>query len=133
MSIMRGGSWVLIGGLLMTGIACSHGRRANSDPVGSPAAAIAVHLNVLNNNALAMEVYVVGSGVTHRMGTVSPGMTSHFLFPQGMIGNAPLELQARPSGGGDLIRSGQLVLSPGQIVEWRIGTQQVNSTVLVRP
>lgn len=133
MSTRRRGTHVLVAGLLATGLACGHHRPPSEEPVNSRSAAIAVHLNVVNNNPLAMVVYAVGSSINYRMGSVDPGMSSHFVFPQGMIGNGPLELQARPSGGGDLIRTGQLVLSPGQIVEWRIGTQQVNSTVTVRP
>jgi hypothetical protein len=124
-------SCVLIAGLLVTGAGCAHHPSGAPDPGAVQPAA--VHLNVTNNSPLPMEVYAVGSGINYRMGTVSPGLASHFVFPPSMIGNGPLEVQARPSGGGDLIRSGQLLLSPGQVVDFKIEAHQVNSTTTVRP
>jgi hypothetical protein len=117
----------------LTGFACGHGRRAAADAGTAQPAVSAVHLNVINNNALALEIYAVGSGITYRMGTVSPGIAREFVFPRAMIGNGLLEIQARPSGGGEVIRSGQLLLSPGQIVDFTIGSNQVSSTATVRP
>lgn len=128
---MHRGSWFLMAGLLVTGVACAHHRGGAPGP--GPVQPAAVHLNVTNNSPLPMEVYAVGSGINFRMGTVSPGLASHFVFPPSMIGNGPLEVQARPSGGGDLIRTGPLLLSPGQVVDFKIEAHQVNSTTTVRP
>jgi hypothetical protein len=121
----------LITGLLVIGAACAHHGGGTTDPVAMRPGA--VYLNVTNNSSLPMVVYAVGSGVSYRLGTVSPGISSRYTFPPSMIGNGPLEVQARPSGGGDLIRSGQLLLSPGQVVDFKIEDSQVNSTTTVRP
>lgn len=128
---MRRESWLLIAGLLVTGVACAHHRGTTTDPVAMRPGA--VYLNVTNNSSLPMVVYAVGSGISYRLGTVSPGISSRYTFPPSMIGNGPLEVQARPSGGGELIRSGQLLLSPGQVVDFKIEDSQVNSTTTVRP
>jgi hypothetical protein len=128
---MQRASWFLIAGLLVTGVACANHRGRTTDPVAMRPGA--VYLNVTNNSSLPMVVYAVGSGISYRMGTVSPGISSRYTFPPSMIGNGPLEVQARPSGGGDLIRSGQLLLSPGQVVDFKIEDSQVNSTTTVRP
>jgi hypothetical protein len=128
---MRRESWLLLAGLLVAGAACAHHRGRTTDPGAVHPAA--VFLNVTNNSALPMVVYAVGSGIDYRLGTVSPGISSRYTFPPSMIGNGPLEIQARPSGGGVLIRSGQLLLSPGQVVDFKIEDSQVNSTTTVRP
>jgi hypothetical protein len=128
---MQRESWFLISGLLVTGAACAHHRGGATEPGAMHPAA--VYLNVTNNSSLPMVVYAVGSGISYRLGTVSPGIFSRYTFPASMIGNGPLEVQARPSGGGVLIRSGQLLLSPGQVVDFKIEDSQVNSTTTVRP
>jgi hypothetical protein len=80
-----------------------------------------------------MEVYAGGSGITQRLGTVHPGMASHFVVPQALIGNGSVRLEARPSGGGQPFRSGDLLLSPGAVVDLVIAAQLFNSTATIRP
>jgi hypothetical protein len=79
-----------------------------------------------------MDVYASGAGITHRMGTVHPGMSGQFFLPQNLIGGGSVRFEARPSGGGQPFRSGDLLLAPKAIVEFIIAPQLFNSTVTRR-
>ena len=114
--------------VLLTASACA---RSGGSDEPQPAQA-RVHLQVTNRNALPMEVYASGSGIDHRMGTVHPGMGGHFLVPQNLVGSGSVRLEARPSGGGQPFRSGDLLLGPGSIVELVIAAQLFSSTVTQR-
>lgn len=87
-----------------------------------------VYVQVINRNALPMEVSVMSAGITHRMGTVHPGMSGQFLIPQN-LNNSSVWFEARTSGGGPSFRSGDLTLIPQAIVEFRIAAQLFSSTV----
>ena len=123
---MVGRSWVLIAGLLLTSAACRGG--APPEPDNRP-----VRVEVTNNYALPMEIFVVGSGITQRLGTVHPGMVGHFVVPKGMVGNGSVEFQAQPSARGQTVRAGQLLLQPGEVVDFTITAQLFNSTATLRP
>jgi hypothetical protein len=118
----------LIPGLLLTASACAHSGGGEVQPTDSPA-----YVEVTNQHALPMEVYALGSGITHRMGTVNPGMAGHFVVPRNLIGNGSVLFEARPSGGGQPFRSGDLLLAPGAVVDFAIAAQLFNSTVTRRP
>jgi hypothetical protein len=90
-------------------------------------------MEVSNQHALPMEIYAFASGITQRLGTVHPGMSSHFTVPQNLIGNGSVRFEARPTGGGQPFRSGDLLLAPGAVVDFRIASQLFNSTVTRRP
>jgi len=113
--------------LLLTAYACAR-------PSGGEAAPTAgtVEVSVTNQNALPMEVYASGSGINHRMGTVHPGMDSHFVLPQNLVGNGSVQFEARPSGGGQPFRSGEVLLAPGSLIQFQIAAQLFNSTVTRR-
>jgi hypothetical protein len=120
---------VLVPALLLTASACAHsGGGEEARPIEKP-----VEVEVTNQHALPMEVYAFGSGTTHRLGTVHPGMTGHFAIPQNLVGNGSVHFEARPSGGGQPFRSGELLLAPGSVVDFRIAAQLFNSTVTRRP
>ena len=120
------GRWLLITALLLAGPACSHS--GGNDEV-TPATA-SVKVEVTNQNALPMEVYASGSGITHRLGTVHPGMDGHFVVPPTMVGNGSVVFEARPSGGGQPFRSGEILLAPDALIEFQIAAQLFNSTVV---
>jgi hypothetical protein len=80
-----------------------------------------------------MEVYALGSGINHRLGTVHPGMAGHFVLPPNLIGSSSVRLEARPSGVGRPFQSGELLLSPGAVVDFVIAPQLFSSTVTQRP
>ncbi|HEY8197460.1 MAG TPA: hypothetical protein VIG04_10800 [Gemmatimonadales bacterium] len=118
---------VLVPGLL-TVWACSHSGSGEVRPTEKP-----VSIEVTNRHALPMEIYAVGSGINHRLGTVHPGLSSHFVLPQNLIGSSAVELEARAGGNIRPFRSGEILLSPGSVVDFVIGAQLFNSTVTLRP
>jgi hypothetical protein len=120
---------VVVPALLLIASACAHsGGGEEVQPTGSPA-----YVEVANLHALPMEVSVLGSGSSHRMGTVYPGMSSHLVVPPNLFGNGSVRFEARPSGGGQPFRSGELLLAPGVTVDFVIAAQLFNSTVTRRP
>jgi hypothetical protein len=125
--VLRG--WLaLVPALLCAGLACARGGGEDEPaPDDSP-----VRVEVTNDNALPVEIYAVGSGISHRMGTVHPGMASHFVIPQNLVGSGAVELQARTGTAGQPFRSGQLLLAPGTIVDLVIARQLFNSTATLR-
>ncbi|MFL5494220.1 MAG: hypothetical protein ACJ8DC_07550 [Gemmatimonadales bacterium] len=125
---MRRRVGVLASALLLTVSACAHSGGSEVQPTGTP-----VSVEVTNQHALPMEVYALGSGITQRLGTVHPGMGSHFVVPQNLIGNGSVRFEARPTGGGQPFRSGDILLAPGSVVDFMIAAQLFNSTVTRRP
>ena len=124
---MLRGLGVLVPGLLLTVCACARSGGGEAAP-----SAGTVEVSVTNRNALPMEVYASGSGINHRMGTVHPGMGGHFVIPQNLVGSGSVQFEARPSGGGQPFRSGEVLLAPGSLIEFQIAAQLFSSTVTRR-
>jgi hypothetical protein len=122
------GLGVLVAGLLLTVCACTHSGGGEVRPSDEQ-----VSVEVTNRHALPMEIYAVGSGITHRLGTVHPGLSSHFLLPQNLIGSSSVQFEARPGGALQPFRSGEILLAPGSVVDFVVGAQIFNSTVTRRP
>jgi hypothetical protein len=118
---------VVVAALLLTPSACARSGGGETAP-----AAGSVEISVTNRNALPMEVYASGSGINHRMGTVHPGMGGHFVIPQNLVGSGSVQFEARPSGGGQPFRSGEVLLAPGSLIQFVIAPQLFNSTVTLR-
>lgn len=119
---------VLAPALLVIVSACSHSGGGEVRPTEIP-----VSVEVTNQHALPMEVYAFGSGITHRLGTVHPGMSSHFVVPINLVGNGSVRFEARPTGSGQPFRSGEILLAPGAVVDFVIADHLFNSTVTRRP
>jgi hypothetical protein len=117
---------LLVPALLLATFAC-----AQSGPGAEPGPSEGrAYISVKNQHALPMEVYATtASGMNHRMGTVNPGMNSQFFLPQNLIGSGSVRFEARPSGGGQPFRSGDVLLAPGSIVDFTIAPQLFSSTV----
>jgi hypothetical protein len=126
------GSCVLIVGLLLASSACAYGTGTARDTRQAHDPGGAVQLNITNHNNGPMEVYAAGSGTSYRMGTVYPGLAGRFVVRPGMITNGPVEFLARSGNSGPLFRSGQLLLSPGAIVDFEIANNPLNSIAAVR-
>jgi hypothetical protein len=127
----------LTGGIFMAGLAlassvCAFGRgtaddfRRPQDPGG------AVQLYVTNDSDGPLEVYAAGSGTLYRIGTVHPGLPGRFAVRPTMIVNGPVEFVAR-SGNGPFLRSGRILLQPGDVVDFDLTPSPVTSTATVRP
>ena len=79
-----------------------------------------------------MEVYAAGSGTHYRIGTVQPGLNGRFVVRPGMIVNGAVELVARADNG-LVVRSGPVLLAPGDEVDFELGAHAATSTATVRP
>jgi hypothetical protein len=122
----------LIAGLALTIAACAYPHGATPGASLAAAAGTPVQLIVTNNSGAPMQVYAVGAGTSWRMGTVLPGLVGQFVLPQAMVGSGGAELLASPGDGNPPIRSGRLVIAPGNVVEFEIGVQPLSSTASVR-
>ena len=127
---MRRRYWMVLPLLLLALPGC---RRASdeaplpADPILSP-----IDVEVVNNHAVPVEIFISGAGINHRLGTVHPGMSAHYQIPPGMVGNGALEFQAWSRSGRQPYRSGPILLSPGAIVDFVVGQVLFNSTATIR-
>ena len=107
--------------------ACSRTGQA----AGDVAPATSIGLTVLNQNFLDMDVYAVSDGLATRLGTVNGNNTLSFsLNPS--LASRDLRIIATPIGGNGRASTGEVVVSPGQTIEFRIGSILRNSSVSVR-
>jgi hypothetical protein len=67
------------------------------------------------------------------MGTVSPGIVSQFKLRQALLGNGLVEFTAEPADGAYTVRSGELLLEAGDVVDFVIANHLRHSTATVRP
>jgi hypothetical protein len=124
---------LLVAGLLLASSACALGAGAAGETAGALTAESAVVLNVTNHYNGPMEIYAVGSGTSYRMGTVYPGLSGRYVVRPGMLGGGLVEFLAQSSNGGPQIRSGQLLLARGNIVDFEVATNPGSSTATIRP
>jgi hypothetical protein len=71
--------------------------------------------------------------MSYRIGTVLPGFSSRFALRPIMTASGPVELLARSGNGSPMVRSGRLLLTPGDVVDFRIATHVLTSDATVRP
>ena len=121
-------AWVLVAGLVLYGSGCAKSGGDDVEPVDAPSATVEVR----NDHPLPVEIFVTGSGSSHRLGTVHPGMQGGFAVPPSILAGGSVELQVR-SANGQLFRSGPLLLAPGAVVDVVVATQLFSSTAIVRP
>lgn len=102
-----------------------------SQAAGDIAPATSIGLTVTNQNFLDMDVYAVSDGLATRLGTVNGNNTRRFsLHPS--LASRDLRIVATPIGGNGRASTGEVLVSPGQIIDFRIGSTLRNSTVSVR-
>jgi len=123
-------SWMVAGALLVTLVGCGRltGRTGEVPVDDRP-----VRLHVVNYYALPVEVYAIAGGTSYRMGTVNPGMRRTFLLRQNMIGQGTVQFEAHPADRRQPAYSGDILLAPGDEVDFEITAQLVNSIATVRP
>ena len=128
---MRHRSWILVSLLLVASQGCRRGSDEPplpADPIVAP-----IRIEVKNNHAFPVEIFVSGSGTNHRLGTVHPFMSATFELPAAMIGNGSVELVATATDSRGPNRTGPILLSPGAVVDYVVAQQLFNSTATVRP
>ena len=76
----------------------------------------------------------MASGIVYRMGTVAPGIVGHFLLRRAMLaGGGMVEFVAQPAGTEPPVRSGQMLLQEGDVVDFEITSHLIASYARVRP
>ena len=113
--------------------ACAPGAGSGRDIGNALPEERAVRVNVTNLHNGPITVYAVGNGISYRMGTVLPGLASQFTVRPVMVGSGTVEFVAQAGNGDQPVRSGPLLLSPGKSVDFRIGSQLLNSSATLRP
>jgi hypothetical protein len=109
-------------------VACSHGHQPEG-PVPPPPDPIAVI--VRNENFLDMNVAVVAGGASRRLGTVNGNNMGQFKLAWSVANGQSLVLTAVPIGGQGVARSAALNVSPGQVIEFKIGSVLRQSVAVV--
>lgn len=122
---MPRGSMVLIAGMLLTASACA--RRGSEAPLVQT-----VRVHVTNHYEISMEIYATVAGINHRLGLVSPNISRDFFLPQAMLQSGPIAFYAQPSGTAQVVPGGTVSVSPGDIVDFEITLQLIDSRVTVR-
>lgn len=101
------------------------------EAAGEVAPSSAVGLHVRNNNFLDMDVYAVSAGLATRLGTVTGNGSRNFVL-DGSLATPDLRIVATPIGGNGRASTGQVLVSPGQTIDFTIGSILRNSTVMIR-
>jgi hypothetical protein len=109
-------------------VACSHGNQPEVDDL-PPREPIAVH--VRNENYLDMNVSVVVSGVSRRLGQVTGNSSGDFSITWPTVGQQ-IALTATAIGSRSTYTSAALSVGNGQMVEFHIGTVLRQSSAVVR-
>jgi hypothetical protein len=127
------GSRLLIGLLaasaaLSTATACSRPNEA----AGEVLPATSIGLTVTNQNFLDMDVYAVSDGLATRLGTVTGNAKRNFVLHPSLAAAGDLRIVATPIGGNGRASTGNVNVSPGQTIDFRIGSILRNSTVSIR-
>lgn len=122
----------VLAALLLTSSGCITVQRGAGSPSPSQADGGDVRLHITNHHGFPLEVYAVGAGTYYRMGTALPGFAGRFVLRQAMIGNGPVEFVARSGDRNPPIRSGPLLLAPGNTVDFNIAVHRLNSAAFVR-
>ena len=131
---MTGSLQFAIAALLVTTFGCGHRRETAAAPEQLQPHAARVSVNVTNNSQSAMEIFVVGNGTSYHMGTVAPGVPRSFELPPGMVAaGGHLQFVAQASGAGPRVRSDEVLVAPGDVVDFEIMTNLVGSRATVRP
>jgi len=110
---------------------CAGRRQGESE--SAVAATEPLHIAVANRYALDVVVYAIINGQRRRLGVVTAATSGSFRLPRSSFaGGAPLRLLADPVGRSDGITSENIVVQPGQSVEWMLESDLRRSTMVVR-
>jgi len=90
-----------------------------------------IPIHVRNENFLDMNVAVVSNGVSRRLGLVAGNSAADFKVDWAVANGQGIALTATPIGGRGVAGSGSLSVSPGQVVEFKIGSVLRQSTAMV--
>jgi hypothetical protein len=105
--------------VVLASAACARGKNSDEAPDPRPDP-IPVH--VKNENFLDMNVAVIVSGQSRRLGTVQGNSTANFAINWSAANGQPIVITASPIGGKGTASSGQLNVGFGQVIDFRIAS-----------
>jgi hypothetical protein len=117
------------GSMLLALAGCSRNKQLESEMEPRPDP---IPVLVKNENFLDVNVFVIAGGVTRRLGLVSGNSSSQFTIAWSIANAAGVTLTAQPIGSNGRASSGSLNVSPGQIIEFKIGSVLRQSVATVR-
>jgi hypothetical protein len=126
---LRAHTTVLALALLTLASACVRHPGTEDDQPTPKADPILVH--VRNENFLDVNVFVVVSGVSRRLGTVTGNGSGDFSIDWGLGLGQSITLTAVPIGGRGSANSGQLSIGLGQVIDFTVAPVLRQSTVSV--
>jgi len=115
---------------VVTAVAAGACARTN-EAAGTVVPANVVGLHVQNNNFLDVDVYAVSQGVPTRLGTVTGNSIRDFVV-DGSLVTQDFRVIATPIGARGQASTGAIIVSPGQTIEFTVGSTLRNSTVAIR-
>src|SRR4029079_3974535 len=108
--------------------ACAHPAQASGDV----APITAIGLRVRNDNFLDMDVYAISEGLATRLGTVTGNSRHNFVLDASMADGQDFRIVATPVGGNGRATTGNIAVSPGQLIDFTVGSTLRNSSVVIR-
>lgn len=131
---MKGSPRFAIAALLVTSVACGHRGTTAAAPAPPQAHAARVSVNVTNNAQSSMEIFVLGNGTSYHLGSVAPGVPRSFDVPPGMVAaTGHVQFVAQATGAGPRVWTDEVLVAPGDVVDFEITTNLVGSRATVRP
>jgi hypothetical protein len=115
--------------VLVFAAACAHKTDPNAEPEPIPDP---VALHVKNENFLDMNIALVVSGVSRRLGNVIGNSSADFSIDGQLALGQTIYLTATPIGGRGQATSGGLSVSPGQMIEFTVAATLRQSMATVR-
>jgi len=91
-----------------------------------------IPVHVVNENFLDMNVYVVVSGVSRRLGMVTGNGAGDFKISWSVAYGQSIVLRAVPIGGSGSVSAQALNIGEGQEIEFKIAATLRQSTAIVR-
>ncbi len=107
--------------------ACSHSNTEYGEL--APNNQVAIHIQ--NQNFLDVDVYAVSNGLASRLGTVTGNGSGNFIVNANLT-NQNFSIVATPIGGAGRASTGNISVSAGQTVDFRVGSNLRNSSVFIR-
>jgi len=112
---------------LLLAAGCSHSQTpSDAYPRMEP-----VRVRVKNENFLDMNVALVASGVSRRLGMVAGNSGGDFRVEWSMVNGQSVSLTATPIGGRGSAMTGSLNVGPGQVIDFKVGSVLRQSTASV--
>jgi len=121
-------SRAVLAALAVLSAACSRNPEPDIDD-GISRDPIVIH--VKNENFLDMNVFVVASGASRRLGTVTGNGSGEFNVPWSFGSASGIVVVAQPIGSRGSASSPSLNVSPGQVIEFKVGSTLRQTTATV--